>query len=169
VTRDGDRLDAHREHAEEAATGGFPVYEVPPEVAERYPTFDPADPSTWPEPEKCTEGRPWGLDAYGSVWGSPAYRWRQYLTFPGRSHPCRSRWKRDDLRLCGTHANVYLRMQVDAQRKAAKYAREEEHRDLARQLAAYGIEADGRSTGVILTADAARKLLDVWQTYVPTI
>jgi hypothetical protein len=155
-----EQLDARREYVEETARGGFPVYEVPPEVAERFPGFDPADPSTWPEPDRCTEGRPWGLDAYGSVWGDAAARWRVYLSGP-RPRACSNRWKRADLRLCGTHANAYLRTQVDAQRRAAKYAREDEHANLARHLSAFGIEADGRATGVVLTATAARELLRI--------
>lgn len=155
-----EQIAARREYAEETARGGFPVYEIPPEVAERYPSFDPADPSTWPEPDRCTEGRPWGLDAYGSVWGDAAARWRAYLSGP-RPRACSNRWKRADLHLCGTHANAYLRTRDDATRRAAKYAREDENADLAKRLGAYGIEADGRSTGVVLTAESCRALLGI--------
>lgn len=161
AARLGERLAARRRYAEETARGGFPVYEVPPEVADRYPSFDPADPSTWPEPDRCTEGRPWGLDAYGSVWGNVADRWHAYLAGQTMRNRCRNRWKDDGLRLCGTHANAYRRMRAEAQRRAATYAREDEHADLAKRLTAYGIEADGRATGVVLTADAARDLLRI--------
>jgi hypothetical protein len=140
-----------------SSSSTFPTYEVPAFVAERFPGFDPADPSTWPEPDRCTEGRPWGLDAYAA--GDAAGRWRVYLAGQGTRNRCRNRWKHERLRLCGTHANAYLRTQADAQRRAARHAREDEHADLAKRLGAYGIEADGRSTGVVLTADAVEELL----------
>jgi hypothetical protein len=154
-----ERLDYAREVVETA--GRFPVYEVPPEVAERFPGFDPADPSTWPEPTKCTEGRPWGLDAYGSVWGNWRERWDSYLTDRTIRNRCRNRWRDPELRLCGTHVNTYRQLLADNERRLARYAREEEHRDLARRLAALGIEATGFSDSVRLSADAARHLLDV--------
>jgi hypothetical protein len=151
-----ERIDYARQLVETA--GRFPVYEVPPFVAERFPRFDPADPQTWPEPDKCTEGRPWGIDAYGSVWGSPAGRWESYLT-GSRARACRNRWRDPELRLCGTHVNAYRQLLTDNERRIARYAREEQHRDLAQRLAAHGIEADSSAAGVFLLAPAAEELL----------
>jgi hypothetical protein len=154
-----DRLTFAREVVE--TVGRFPTYEVPEEVRVRYPTFDPGDPSTWPEPDRCTEGRPWGLDAYGSVWGDAAARWRVYLSGVG-ARRCRNRWKDPELRLCGTHVNAYRQLVTDNERRLARYAREEEHRALARDLhELHGIEADSSAAGVFLTAGAARALLEL--------
>jgi hypothetical protein len=137
----------------------FPTYEVPAFVAERFPGFDPADPSTWPEPEKCTEGRPWGHDAYGSVWGTPAGRWELYLG-KGSTRKCRNRWRDERYRLCGTHLAPFMRDVIDSARRERARQRIEQHLDLAKRLGAYGIEADGsRSSGVLLSADAVEALL----------
>lgn len=140
-----------------AAVVSFPVYEVPPFVAERFPGFDPADPETWPEPDKCTEGRPWGLDPYGSVWGAPVGRWENYLRRNGR--PCRNRWKDPETRLCGTHVKVWRDNVERDRRRAASNARHLAHLDLAKRLAAHGIVADGQPYGVLLQADAVEELL----------
>jgi hypothetical protein len=156
--------EEHRQYAQQLAetAGRFPSYEVPPEVAARFPEFDPGDPRTWPEPEKCTEGRPWGIDAYGSVWGgNPADRWRVYLTGP-RPRACRNRWKDPLTHLCRTHLNAYRQVLRDNARRLARYAREEEHGALAKRLGElYSIEATGSVAGVILSADAARQVLDL--------
>jgi hypothetical protein len=158
-----DMIEERAAYAQQLAetAGRFPSYEVPPEVAARFPGFDPGDPRTWPEPEKCTEGRPWGIDAYGSVWGDPGRRWQAYLTGP---HPraCRNRWKDPVTHLCGTHLNAYRQVLRDNELRLARYAREEEHGALAKRLGElYSIEATGSVAGVILSADAARQVLDL--------
>lgn len=140
----------------------FPTYEVPALVLERYPEFRPEDPSTWPEPDRCTEGRPWGHDSYapGGVLGSDlAYRWQQYLAGGVSSRPCRNRWRSEEYRLCGTHLAPFVRSLIDAGRRDRARQREEQHLDLAKRLAAHGIEAEGRATGVVLQAPAVETLL----------
>lgn len=156
------------------APSAFPTYAVPPFVLERFPGFDPADPSTWPEPEKCTEGRPWGLSVYdsgGSIGSNVEYRWQQYLrALDAPSSPsgratrsiaagCRNRWKDERYRLCGTHLNPYVDGVIRAERRRSAEERRLRHVDLARQLGAYGIVADGQASGVLLQADAAEGLL----------
>jgi hypothetical protein len=142
----------------------FPTYEVPALVARRFPGFDPADPSTWPEPDRCTEGRPWGHNAYGDTLGnrSPAAvenRWRTYLD--GRARPCRNRWRSEEYRLCGTHLAPFHRYRMDDARRVAARQRTELNLDLAKRLAVHGIEADGnRASGVLLQVEAVEELLD---------
>jgi hypothetical protein len=161
----------------ERAASGFPTYEVPGFVAERFPEFRPADPSSWPEPDRCTEGRPWGHDAYPSS-GASNYadgRWRRYLaavdasprpkgaraSFVERDKGCRNRWKHEDSRLCGTHDKPWRDALFAARKRLERNARELEHLDLAKRLGAYGIEADGFSDSIRLQADAVRDLLRI--------
>jgi hypothetical protein len=153
-----------------ANSSGFPTYEVPAFVAERFPAFRPEDPSTWPEPDRCTDGRPYGFDAYGQT---RADRWQRYLaaldavaastgrppTWTQRDLGCRNRWKHDDSRLCGTHDKPWRDSVRQAEARLRRNARELEHLDLAKQLAAHGIVADGTSDSVRLQADAVRDLL----------
>lgn len=153
------------------AASGFPSYEVPAFVAERFPGFRPEDPSTWPEPDRCTDGRPYGFDAYepGGILGrDPSDRWQRYLAAldgvpsarrRSRDLGCRNRWKHEDSRLCGTHDKPWRDGIENARRRLARNARELEHLDLAKQLGAYGIVADGTSDSVRLQADAVRDLL----------
>jgi hypothetical protein len=61
--------------------------------------------------------------------------------------------------LCGTHDKPWREGIESARRRVLRNAREEEHRDLARQLGAYGIEADGFPDSVRLQPDAVRGLL----------
>lgn len=169
--RDADRAEVRRELDEEriAQARGLPTYEVPAFVAERFPAFDPQDPSTWPEPDRCTNGRPWGHDAYSySTPGAQEWadRWTRYLASidrpPNRyavADRCRNRWKDEESRLCGTHVKPWREGIETARKRLARNARELEHLDLARQIAAYGIEADGFSDSVRLQADAVRALL----------
>jgi hypothetical protein len=143
----------------------FPTYEVPPEVAERFPEFDPANPETWPEPGKCTEGRPWGLDAYGNVWGDWPDRWRSYLTDRTIRNRCRNRWRSAETRLCGTHENSYratVAHEAKRHRENTAYAR---HVDLAKRLDEHGIEATGTAAGVVLSGDTAEEVLELLASY----
>lgn len=180
AVRDEDRAAARaevdRETIEQAAS--FPTYEVPEFVLARFPTFDPSDPQTWPEPDRCTDGRPWGHNAYS--WGGattrPGYhedRWRRYLAAVNREASCvrsvsrsrdlgcRNRWKHDDSRLCGVHDRPWRDSIAQARRAERRRQRVEENLDLARRLGEHGIEADGSSpTGVVLAPDAVRTLLD---------
>jgi hypothetical protein len=169
-----EERDAYAAEVERAASG-FPTYEVPAFVADRFPEFRPEDPETWPEPDRCTDGRPYGFSAYeysGSAKGVED-RWRRYLaaldagprpagarrSFVDRDKGCRNRWKHEDSRLCGTHDRPWRDAVFAARKRLARNARELEHLDLARQLSAYGIEADGFSDSVRLQADAVRALL----------
>jgi hypothetical protein len=159
--------DARREYAEEEVKryAGFPAHPLPGFVRERFPDLDLADPSTWPEPQKCTDGRPWGYNAYSFGFSSSAQvedLWRSWLAGGRGARPCRNRWKYEDSHLCGVHDRPWRDGKIRAEKAARRYARIEEHLDLARQLTAYGIEADGSSNvGVVLTADAARELLRI--------
>lgn len=150
------------------AAASFPTYEVPAFVTERFPRFDPADPSTWPEPDRCTDGLPWGHTAYSyGPTGPPAIedRWRQYLAaLASERRPpgiCRNRWKDPEARLCGTHVKPWREAIERSRRRSETRARELRHLDLARQLAAYGIEGDGIAHGVLLRADAVEGLLRI--------
>lgn len=151
--------EEHEHDSEQLAAGVvvFPTYEVPPFVAERFPRFDPADPSTWPEPDKCTEGRPWGIEPYGASLGDPVRRWENYLRRFGR--PCRNRWKDPETRLCGTHVKPYRETLDRDRRRARANARLLRHLDLAKRLGVHGIVADGQASGVLLQADAVEDLL----------
>lgn len=151
---------------------GFPVYEVPAIARERFPAFDPADPATWPEPDRCTEGRPWGLSTYepsGVLGGNVEYRWQRYLAAldapPSRHRSsnlgCRNRWRSEEYRLCGTHLNPYLDRVIREDRRRRTEERRLQHVDLAKQLGAYGIVADGVASGVVLQADAVEALLRI--------
>lgn len=157
--------DARREYAEEDAKryAGFPVHPLPGFVRERFPDLDLADPSTWPEPEKCTDGRPWGHNAYSYGHSSSAQvedQWRAWLAGGRGARPCRNRSKYEDSHLCGVHDRPWRDGKTRAENAARRYRRIEDHLDLARQLGAHGIEADGSSNvGVVLRADAARDLL----------
>jgi hypothetical protein len=160
-----------------SSSSTFPTYEVPAFVADRFPEFDPADPSTWPEPDRCTDGRPWGHSAYeyGSGRNSPdaiADRWRSYLrevdTPPAarfRRSACRNRWKHDDSRLCGVHDKPWRDARIRSVRRQAARARELRHLDLAKRLGAYGIVADGTPHAVTLTADAAEEVIRLLEAY----
>jgi hypothetical protein len=164
----------------ERAAQGFPAQEVPEFVRERFPEFDPANPATWPEPDRCTDGRPYGFSSYSYGGFRSATetedRWRRYLraldadavaTAAGTRRPrlslvergCRNRWKYEDSRLCGTHDRPWRDGVENARKRLARNARELEHLDLARQLGAYGIVADAQSDSVRLGADAVRELL----------
>lgn len=172
-------VEARNEHAREVAASAhrFPVYELPEFVRERFPDLDLADPSTWPEPDRCTDGRPYGFDAYGvsGIANGAEDQWRRYLaaldagprpararrSFVDRDKGCRNRWRYDDSRLCGTHDRPWRESIEAARRRVARNAREQEHRDLARQLAAHGIVADGYADSVRLQADAVRDLLRI--------
>jgi hypothetical protein len=161
-----ERAAYSRETVEQAYR--FPVYDVPEFVRERFPEFDPADPSTWPEPGKCTEGRPWGLDAYGSVWGDWPDRWRNYLTDRTVRNRCRNRWRSAETRLCGTHENAYrstIAAEAKRHRQNLAYAR---HVDLAKRLdATWSIQATGTAAGVVLSGDTAEQLVALLNEYVP--
>jgi hypothetical protein len=173
---EADRIEARREADEETVreAASFPVYELPAFVRDRYPNLDLADPSTWPEPDRCTDGRPYGFQAYGGLVdrtdraGIVEDRWRRYLAALDSSSSdrwtrhdlgCRNRWRHEDSRLCGTHDKPWREAIANARRRAARNARELAHRDLAKQLGAYGIVADGFPDSVRLQADAVRDLL----------
>lgn len=158
-------LEARDEHAREVVTeaSSFPVYEVPDFVHVQFPGFDPTDPDTWPERDKCTDGRPWGHDAY-SYGSSGSGRdwsrlWEFYLQRRGRL--CRNRWKDPETRLCGTHVKPYREGVQRAAARLRRNARVEEHLDLARRLQErHEIEADGSSAaGVVINAENMRALL----------
>jgi hypothetical protein len=173
-----EERDAYAEQLDRAAAG-FPTYEVPAFVAERFPGFRPEDPGTWPEPDRCTDGRPWGHDAYspgGTLGANLDYRWQRYLAaadavasspagrvprWTQRDLGCRNRWRDEESRLCGTHVKQWREAIEHARKRLRRNARELEHLDLAKQLAAYGIEADGFSDSVRLQADAVRGLLQL--------
>lgn len=163
---------------ERVAAAGFPTYEVPAFVRDRFPSFDPGDPATWPEPDRCTDGRPYGHDAYapgGALGTNLDYRWQRYLaaldagprpagtrrSFVDRDRGCRNRWKHDDSRLCGTHDRPWRDAIQSARRRVERNVRELKHLDLAKRLAAHGIEADGFADSVHLQADAVEELLVV--------
>jgi hypothetical protein len=153
----------------------FPAYEVPSFVLDRYPRFDLTDPDTWPEPDKCTDGRPWGWSAYGgriTRREDADHRWRRYLDAVDRPRPagarrsfvdrdlgCRNRWKDERYRLCGTHLRPFLDRIADQQRADRVRASTEKHLALAHRLAAHGIESDARAYGVLLQANAVEGLL----------
>jgi hypothetical protein len=158
-----------------ASTAAFPTYEVPAFVLERFPAFRPEDPSTWPEPDRCTEGRPWGHSAY-AVTGSAngvEDRWRRYLraldagprptgarrSFVDRDLGCRNRWRSEEYRLCGTHLRPFLDGLRERDRAARVRDSTERYLDLAKRLAVHGIEGDARAAGVLLRADAIEGLL----------
>lgn len=148
------------------APAAFPSYEVPAFVLERFPGFDPADPSTWPEPDRCTDGRPWGLSSYpasGVLGSNVEYRWQQYLAAVDTGKrpygACRNRWKDERYRLCGTHLNPYLDAVIREERRRRAEERRLQHVDLAKRLAAHGIVADGQVSGVLLQADAVEGVL----------
>lgn len=154
-------IEARDEHAEQvvATAASFPVYEVPAEVLDRFPGFDPANPETWPEPDRCTEGRPWGHDAYGSTGRDLARRWENYLRRPALLRSCRNRWRDAETHLCGTHLRPYREAVERARRRVRVNERTLQHLDLAKRLGAYGIVADGQASGVLLQADAVEGLL----------
>jgi hypothetical protein len=157
------------------AASGFPTYEVPAFVAERFPGFRPEDPSTWPEPDRCTEGRPWGHSAYGvigAVTGAAnGAEWRRYLaavdagprgvrtSWIDRDKGCRNRWKFEEYRLCGTHLRPFLDRLAEQDRAARVRASTERYLDLGKRLAAHGIEGEARAAGVLLREDAIEGLL----------
>jgi hypothetical protein len=177
--RDADRRESRREVIEEtlAEARGLPTYEVPPFVLERYPEFRPDDPSTWPEPDRCTDGRPWGHNAYGlsgTLGSDPSYRWQRYLaavdtiaaapagrvpTWTRRDLGCRNRWRDERYLLCGTHLRPFLDRIEDAARAARVRASTERYLALAHRFAAHGIEADGRAGGLVLRAESAEAIL----------
>lgn len=144
----------------------FPALPVPAFVAERFPGFDPTDPSTWPEPDRCTDGRPWGLSTYepsGVLGSNVDYRWQQYLdAVDAGKRPygaCRNRWRDERYRMCGTHLNPYLDAVFRAERRKRAEASRLRHVELAKRLDEYGIVADGHATGVLLQADAVEGVL----------
>lgn len=133
---------------------------LPPEARERFPDFRADDPSTWPEPDKCTEGRPWGLGAYSDANGLRS--WDSYLRGSDRQR-CRNRARYDGL--CGTHYNVrHDRLSREARERAA---REDGERalDLARRLAPHlaphGIALDATGRNLHLDLRSADRLADV--------
>jgi hypothetical protein len=83
--RTADRLTAERADArldDARAVIGSQAWdrvELPPIARQRYPGLDLTRPETLPEPDRCAEGRPWGVDPYGSVWGTPDQRWASYI------------------------------------------------------------------------------------------
>lgn len=177
MTRDPGRvaamIEARDEHAREvvATESTFPVHELPAFVLERFPALILSDPETWPEPDACTDGRPWGHSAYGSDL-APRYiedRWRRWLAafdagtprsrWQRRELGCRNRWRDEEARLCGTHVKPYRDRINDARRRLRVEERRLRHVDLAKRLAAHGIVADGHPSGVLLQADAVEDVL----------
>jgi hypothetical protein len=172
---DPEVVRQRRESAEGdlARLTSWPVHPLPAFVRERLPDLDLDDPSTWPEPDRCTDGRPWGHNAYSFGYAREsdlADRWRSWFAWrsatesgtrwSGTAKPCRNRWKYEESRLCGTHHRPWEDSVRRERQSARRYARIEQHLDLAKRLAAHGIEADGSSnTGVVLQADAVETLL----------
>jgi hypothetical protein len=167
-----EELRAAQEEVDREVLAGsvtFPTYEVPGFVLERFPGFDPTDPSTWPEPDRCTEGRPWGHDAYSFGPLTPervAATWQTYLANcdrPAARRPnvCRNRWRDADARLCGTHVKPYRETTARAARRRRIREAELLHLDLAKRLGEWGVTGDGMAQGVLLQADAVRDLLEL--------
>lgn len=154
--REVDRAEARAELRAERLAG--PPVEVPAEVREqvlaRWPQLDLADPSTWPEPDRCTEGRPWGPGAYSDGERSP-HSWSLYLRGLGRV--CRNRAKHDD-HLCGTHHRTRAARLLDDEKRDRREARRLRSVELARELCRLGVEATGTGP-VTLTHEAAEQLI----------
>lgn len=137
---------------------------LPAEARERFPDFDADDPSTWPEPDRCTDGAPFGPSAY-RVYN----RWESFLAQldreqrNGRRDPgsprCRNAAKTDHL--CGTHDNVRRTRQAEEERSRAAEERRQVGTELARRVTAHGIPAENRGDAVLIHRADAELLLRV--------
>jgi sugar phosphate isomerase/epimerase len=155
-----DRLDAARDTV---ALADWQRVHLPPIARQAYPGIDLADPLTLPEPRACAEGRPWGPDAYGSVWGTTDERWASYIeggpaTMRAR---CRNRWKDRATLLCGTHLNAWQRTLDDAAKRLRRHEWHTEATELCRRLAVHTVEAEPNPGGLLLRPDAARLLAEL--------
>lgn len=155
-----DRLDHARDTV---ALADWQRAELPPIARRAYPQLDLADPSTLPEPGRCAEGRPWGPDAYGSVWGTPDERWAAYIERAPSSMAarCRNPWKDRTTLLCGTHRNAWQRTLDDASKRLRRHEWQTEATELCRSLGVHLIDAEPAPGGVLLRPDAARALVEL--------
>jgi hypothetical protein len=144
---------------------------IPPEARARFPDLNLDDPATWPEPDRCTDGAPFGPSAYGTGGIGSSSAWTHYLrnvdteaaggkVWNGR---CRNRGKFDHL--CGTHDKVRARRREEAER--SRRAREAQERGLAlaHRLDALGVECDARGAGVLLSEEQGNRLADLLESY----
>lgn len=145
---------------------------VPDFVLARFPGLDPTRPETTPEPEKCVKGRPWGEEPHGALYVDTARefyarRWENYLAWldagadPKKwGAPCRNRATREPEHMCGQHSNTYRTQRDQQDRARARQERLERNLDLAKQITALGVTADGWSDNIRLQPEAAEKLID---------
>lgn len=148
---------------ETVALADWQRVDLPPIAERAYPGLDLADPSTLPEPDRCAEGRPWGPDAYGSVWGTPDQRWAAYIEGRPASmrNRCRNRWRDRATLLCGTHLNAWQRSLDDAAKRLRRHEWQTEATELCRRLGVHEVEAEPAPGGVLLRPDAARALAEL--------
>lgn len=144
---------------------------VPRFVLDRWPGLDPMKPETTPEPDRCVTGRPWGMEPYGGLYADTEphlyeQRWRRYLEWfdagakKGWAAPCLRRATREPEHMCGNHSNSYRRQTAAAARHREVDAALDRNLDLAKQLVALGVTADGWSDTVRLPPEAAEDLID---------
>lgn len=140
---------------------------LPPDARARFPELNLDDPATWPEPDRCTDGAPFGPSAYGP--GSISWDW--YLRNLAQEEAgrrvtngrCRNRGKFDHL--CGTHNKVRERRREEAERSARIRAAAERGLAIAHRLDALGVECDARGSGVQLSEEQATRLADLLDSY----